>query len=188
MAWRELGTVFERGVNQIEVRRVRQSVVSVGQYTREVRDRIVQRIRGPLRDRVTVEGRLLMADFDEARRRCRIHPPYGLPVPCIFGDEQREAILELLTKYVRVVGQGERDEEPDRVRLVKIVDIEPVEIPGDREDFAFWEHPSVDRLAERQGVRAIERMQTLSTNFWDSDSELEEFLTDTYRSREAGLP
>lgn len=186
MAWRELGSVFERGVDHIEVRRAKREAVSVVQYTRSVRDQIVQRIRGPVRDLVTVEGRLLMADFDEAHRRCRVHPPYGPPVTCIFQDAQREAILDLLTKYVRVVGQGERDEGQGRVRAVKIADIEPVEIPGNREGFGFWEHPSVEDLARRQAVRAIERPEDLAADLWESASELDEFLTDTYRTREAG--
>lgn len=186
MAWRELGSIFERGVDHIEVRRAKREAVSVVQYTRAVRDQIVQRIRGPVRDLVTVEGRLLMADFDEAHRRCRVHPPYGPPVTCIFQDAQREAILDLLTKYVRVVGQGERDEGQGRVRAVKIADIEPVEIPGNREGFGFWEHPSVEDLARRQAVRAIERPEDLAADLWESASELDEFLTDTYRTREAG--
>jgi hypothetical protein len=186
MAWRELGTIFERGVDRIEVARAKRNVVSVIQYTREVRDQIVQRIRGPMHDLITVEGRLLMADFDNARRRCRVHPAYGPPVVCIFGDDQREAILELLTKYVRVVGQAERDEEQGRVRVVKITDIEPIEIPGGPEAADFWEHTSVEELAQRQAVHAVERPEDLAADVWASDSELEEFLADTYRAREIG--
>lgn len=186
MAWRELGTIFERGVDHIELARAKRNAVSVVQYTRAVRDQIVQRIRGPMHDRITVEGRLLMADFDNARRRCRVHPSYGPPVACIFRDDQREAILELLTKYVRVIGQAERDEEQGRVRVVNITDIEPIEIPGDPEAVDFWEHPSVEELAQRHAVHAVERLEDLAAAVWESDSELEEFLADTYRTRETG--
>jgi hypothetical protein len=102
----------------------------------------------------------------------------------VFREDQREAILELLTKYVRVVGQAERDEEQGRVRVVKIADIEPIEVPGDADGGNFWEHPSVEELAQRQAVRAIERAEDLAADVWDSDAELEEFLADTYRARE----
>lgn len=186
VAWRELGSILDRGVDRIEVSRTKQHAVSVVHYTRTVRDQIVQRICGPMHDSITIEGRLLMADFDEARRRCRVHPSYGPPVACVFREDQREAILELLTKYVRVVGQAERDEEQGRVRVVKIADIEPIEIPGDADGGNFWEHPSVEGLAQRQAGRAIERPEDLAADVWDSDAELDEFLADTYRARETG--
>jgi hypothetical protein len=184
LAWRELGSVFERGVDRIEVRRATPNATRVAEYTRAVRDRIVQTIREPLRDLVTVEGRLLMADFDEARRRCRVHPPYGPPVSCAFREDQREAVLDLLTKYVRVVGQGERDEVQGRLRMVTIADIEPLAVPGEREWPGFWEHLSVDDLTQRQDVGAVQSVQDLRADLWESDTELEEFLADTYRARE----
>lgn len=186
MAWRELGSLFDRGVERIEVSRIKYHAVLGAQYTRAVRDQIVQRIRGPMHDAITVEGRLLMADFDEARRRCRVHPSHGPSVTCVFREDQREAILELLTKYVRVVGQAERDEEQGRVRVVRIADIEPIEIPGDADGGSFWEHPSVEELAHRQAAHAVERPEDLAADLWDSDAELEEFLADTYRAREPG--
>lgn len=186
MAWRELGSAFERGVDHIEVRRAKRNAVSIVQYTRVVRDQIVQQIRGPVQDLVTVEGRLLMADFDEAHRRCRVHPPYGPPVPCVFREDQREVILDLLTKYVRVVGQGEREAEQGRLRVVKIADIEPLAIPGDQEGTGFWEHPSVDDLAQRQAVGPVQNAEDLRVDLWESDAEIEEFLADTYRARERG--
>jgi hypothetical protein len=186
VAWRELGSIFDRGVDHIEVARAKRTGVSVVRYTPAVRDQIVQRIRGPMHDLLTVEGRLLMADFDEAHRRCRVHPSYGPPVACIFREDQREAILDLLTKYVRVVGQAERDEEHGRVRVVTISDIEPIEVPGDPGGADFWEHPSVEELAQRQAVRPVERPEDLAADVWESDSELEEFLADTYQARATG--
>jgi len=107
-------------------------------------------------------------------------------VACIFREDQREAILDLLTKYVRVVGQAERDEEHGRVRVVKISDIEPIEVPGDPGGADFWEHPSVEELAQRQAVCAVDRPEDLAVDVWESDSELEEFLAETYRARETG--
>jgi len=184
LSWRELGSVFERGVERIEMRRAKHDATRVVEYTRVVRDRVVQRIRGPLKDLVTVEGRLLMADFDAARQRCRVHPPYGAPVPCVFREEQRETVLDLLTKYVRVVGQGEREEEQGRLRVVRIADIEPLAVPGDEEGADFWEHLSVDELAQRQGVGPVQSAQDLRADLWESDAELEEFLVETYRARE----
>jgi hypothetical protein len=185
LAWRELGSVFERGIDRIEMRRSGRGIRGVVEYTSAERDQIVRRIREPVRDLVTVEGRLLMADFGQSRR-CRVEPPYGRPVPCIFRDDQREAVLDLLTKYVRVVGQGELDKEDGRLRNVVIADIEPIAVPGDQQGSDFWGHLPVDELAQRQGVGVVESVLELRADLWESDRELEEFLAETYRARERG--
>jgi hypothetical protein len=186
IAWRELGSLFERGIEQVEVERRGMRIPSVAVFTRASRERIIQQIRAPVQNLVTVEGRLLMADFDDTRRRCRVHPLFGAPVICSFQDHQREAVLELLTRYVRVAGQAEVDEQ-GRVRVLKIADIEPVDVPGDLEAYAFWEHRSAEELADIQGVEPIAHVQELTANLWDSDEDLKVFLAEVYRARTAGV-
>jgi len=83
-------------------------------------------------------------------------------------------------------GQGERDEEQGGPRAVRIADIEPIAVPGDREGIGFWQHPSVDELAQRQGVPVVRSAEDLRADLWESDAEMEEFLAETYRAREHG--
>lgn len=82
-------------------------------------------------------------------------------------------------------GQGECNEEHGRGRVVRIPDIVPIVVPGDREGPVFWEHPSVDELARRQGVPMVRSADDLRADLWESNAEMEEFLVDTYRTREA---
>lgn len=185
VAWRELGSLLDRGVERVEIERSGRGVSTRSVFTQEIRDRIVRQIRAPVQNLIAVEGRLLMADFDETRLRCRIHPPFGTPATCSFREDQREAVLELLTKYVRVVGEAEMDEQ-GRVRPLKIADIEPINPPGETQAYpAFWEHPTVEDLAITQGVSPIQRIEGLAANLWNTDEDLQAFLDDIYSARDA---
>ena len=60
---------------------------------------------------------------------------------------------------------------------------EPVPIPRSEED-----ELSTEELLRRQGVGPVEDLTELAhPELWDSDEEYEEFLTDLYASRRAGL-
>jgi hypothetical protein len=45
----------------------------------------------------------------------------------------------------------------------------------------------VARLAEAQGVRPLEDAHDLATDLWESDEELDDFLRDVRRARNASL-
>jgi hypothetical protein len=46
---------------------------------------------------------------------------------------------------------------------------------------------SLDELARRKGVRPIESMDDLACDVFDTDEELDEFLSSTYTARRADL-
>jgi hypothetical protein len=46
---------------------------------------------------------------------------------------------------------------------------------------------SLDELARRKGVRPVESMEELACDVFDTDDELDEFLTSTYAARRADL-
>ena len=59
---------------------------------------------------------------------------------------------------------------------------EPVEVPLAAED------ESMEELARRQGVRPVESVDDMARpGLFDSDEEWQEFLSDLYSSRHAGL-
>lgn len=123
MALRELAPIFRRGIESIEVgvssgERGRLSESSVARIGRLVTQRVTN-VR-------TIEGRLLMADFKEAGPRCRVYPAVGPPIECTFGDAHRQAVLDALTRYVRVTGDAELEPTTERIKQLAIADIEVI--------------------------------------------------------------
>jgi hypothetical protein len=181
MALRELSPVFRRGIESIEVgisgeasgRLSEPSVARIGRLVTQT----VTNVR-------SVEGRLLMADFKESGPRCRVHPPVGPPIECTFDDAHRQAVLDALTRYVRVTGQAELESTTGRIKQLAIADIEVISWEGGEEvTYPFWEPSSVDDLARIQNVRPLERLEDLAAPIWESAEELERFLADVYAAR-----
>ncbi len=181
MALRELSPVFRRGIESIDIgvsggergRLSESSVVRIGRIVTHT----VTNVR-------TVEGRLLMADFKESGPRCRVHPPVGPPIECTFDDAHRQAVLDALTRYVRVTGEAELEPTTGRIKQLVIADIEVIRWNGGEEiTYEFWELPGIDELARIQNVRPVERPEDLIAPIWESAEELERFLADVYAAR-----
>jgi hypothetical protein len=51
----------------------------------------------------------------------------------------------------------------------------------------FFEHRGVATLAAGQNVRPVKRVENLAANLRDSSEDLEAFLADVYRARNAGV-
>lgn len=171
MAWRDAGTLFSRGIDKIKITLNHRQLPTVVSYTPKGFGRIQDRIKGPQINIRTIEGRLLMADFKEHGTRCRVHPPAGDPVICLFEEEQKEDVLEEILHYVRVVGEAKEDSITEKITSIKIHDIERME---DREDEAidllpqgtpisrdFWESLSLDELAQAQNVLPLADVRTI---------------------------
>ena len=171
MAWRDAGTLFSQGIHSIKFTlNHRESPVATS-FTPSGFARIQERIKGPQTNIRTIEGRLLMADFKEHGTRCRVHPPVGEPVLCLFDEEQKDEVLEDILHYVRVVGEAKEDPITSRITSIKIHDIERLE---DRENEAvdllpqgtpisryFWESPTLDELAQAQNVQPMTDVRAL---------------------------
>ncbi len=162
MAWRDVGTLFNQGVTEIEFTLLKQAKPITTVFTPEGFRRIQERIQGPQTNIRTIEGRLLMADFKEHGTRCRVHPSIGDPVLCLFDEEQRDEVLDDILHYVRVFGEAKEDPVSGKITGIKIHDIERLE---DYDDEAmdllpqgtpisqgFWESPELDDLARSQNV------------------------------------
>lgn len=171
MAWRDAGTLFNRGIEQIEFTLNHRPKPVVTGFTPTGFGRIQERIKGPQTNIRTIEGRLLMADFKEHGTRCRVHPPIGNPVLCLFDEEQKEEVLEDILQYVRVIGEATEDPATGKIGSIKIHDIERLE---DRADEAvellpqgtpigrdFWESPTLDELAASQHVQPMANVRAL---------------------------
>jgi hypothetical protein len=174
---REGGKLFQHGIEKISFdlktrgRHLRPSL------TPKKHDRIVSLIQGPIENRRTVEGRLLMGDFKETGYRCRIHPAVGKPIVCEFDEEQKDIIRSALTKYVRAM--GETKESDGEIRSLKIEDIETIdfkEIAEEKQIEGFFEETNIDILAQKQGVKAITDFNKLLGDFWPEDEDIDKFV------------
>jgi len=171
MAWRDAGTLFNQGVESIELSLNHRIEPIRASFTPAGYEHIQERIKGPQTNIRTIEGRLLMADFKEHGTRCRVHPPAGDPVLCLFDEEQKEEVLEDILQYVRIIGEAKEDPTTGKIRTIKIHDIERLEgreneaaelIPqGTPISHGFWESPTLEELADSQHVRPLMDVTTL---------------------------
>lgn len=197
MAWRDAGTLFSRGVERIELTLNHRSSPVVTEFTPTGFGRIQKRIVGPQTNIRTIEGRLLMADFKEHGTRCRVHPPIGDPVLCLFDEEQKDEVLDDILQYVRVVGEATEDPITKKIASIKIHDIERLE---GREDEAtellpqgtpiergFWESPTLDELAASQHVRPMANVRALFGTWpGDADDDFEASIDELRHSSGTG--
>ena len=164
--------VLERGIDEIVVGRPGAAPAQRAVLTKKTRERLrVAGARG-VRERVVIEGRLLMADFAATRDQARIHRPLDPPVRCTFPPELEETVLRLLRRYVRAVGEAELDES-GAIRLLRLESLDDAEPAAGR---SFWDLPTFDELAEEQGVEPVERIEDLVAGFWPEDESVDEFL------------
>lgn len=189
LAVKEMGTVLRRGVERINVAAGRDRDRRRARLDARTIDAVDRLIRWPVRNLRTVEGRLLMADFRETATKCRVHPPMEPPVECTFDEAHRQAVLDAMTRYVRVSGEAQVDELTGRIRVLEIADLEIVdtEPAGPDGPYPFWEPLAIDELARQQGVGPIEELDSLAAAIWESDEELAQFLEETYRARRSEI-
>jgi len=189
MAWRNMGSLFEKGCSLITFTLNHSPQPLISKYTLEGFHRIKQRIQGPITNVRTIEGRLLMADFKEHGTRCRVHPSVGEPVLCLFGEEQKDEVLEDILHYVRIVGEAKEDPMTGRITSIKIHDIQRLEdkeneqaellpqgtpLPTD-----FWQSPTLEQLAEAQDIRPIQDISALFGSWpGEIDDGFEESILD----------
>jgi len=180
MAWRDAGGVFNRGVDSITLTLNHREKPLQASLTEHDFNRIQDLIEGPKVNILTIEGRLLMADFKEHGTRCRIHPSTGEPVLCLFDDGQKDEVLDNILQYVRVVGEGKEDSLSGQITSIRIHDIKRLEdreheaidlLPqGTPVSHAFWESPTIEELACSQEVRPMTDVRALFGT-WPGEKE-----------------
>jgi len=165
LAWRDVGLLFHKGVEEIRFTLNGDRQPIEVSYTRQGYERVQERIVSPQVIMRTIEGRLLMADFKEHGTRCRIHPSAGPPVLCLFTEDQRDEVLENILHYVRVIGEAKEDPETGKITAIRMADIQRLE---DQEDAQaellpvgtpiptdFWTSLTIEELAQAQSVEPL---------------------------------
>lgn len=167
-----LTRALDKGVDEIVVGKPGAPSESRAVFTRSAR--AGRRIGAPsgAREHLEIEGRLLMADFAATRDEARIHRPLDPPVLCRFGPDLEGKVLRLLRRYVRAAGWAELDDQ-GRVKIIELESLEDAEPIGGR---SFWDLPTLDELAEEQGVEPVERLEDLADGTWPEDESVDDFL------------
>jgi hypothetical protein len=171
LAWRDLGVLFEKGVGEVRFTLNQREKLLETCYSPNGFRRLQEAIQSPRINMRTIEGRLLMADFKEHGTRCRVHPPTGEPVLCLFDEDQQDEVLESILHYVRVVGEAREDPNTGKIASIKIADIRILEEHEDAQTDllplgtpvpqSFWRSPSMEELAESQDVAPLTALDEL---------------------------
>jgi hypothetical protein len=176
---RDLGKLFNKGVSRIEFQLNHRARPTKAVYDRAKYERVRQRIARPEAQQVTLQGRLLMADFKETGRQIRIHPSVGQPVICHFDEALSQEVEECMRRFVRVTGRMVFTEagEPQWIELSDIdsVETEPVTPAESMWTYDFWENLSATEYAARQGVEPVTDVANLygpgETEDWEGFDE-----------------
>lgn len=144
-------------------------------------DRISARVKAPTHQQLTIEGKLEMADFKDTGKLCRIHPPVGQPLQCLFEPELEDQVYGALRRPVRLTGVVRLDPNTNRPQELKIEKIEILDelLVGAKDFFASR---SLEQLAEAQGVRPLTNPNELAGG-WPNDENVDEFVHAIYESR-----
>ena len=181
----ELGEVFEkRAITRISLNVQRHDgkhklVKAV--FNNTVIERIAERVKSPTHTRMTIEGRLEMADFKELGKLCRVHPPIGQSLLCSFEPEYEERIYAALRRPVKLTGIAKLNPNTGRPEELKIEEIEILDelLLGAKD---FFKPRSLQQLADAQGVRPVSNPREL-VGGWPPDENIDEFVASTYQNR-----
>ena len=149
--------------------------------TKKVRERVAVHLSHPSFKVMQIDGVLNMADFSRKDRKCRVDPAIGGPVVCLFETEFEETVQDNLRKPVRIHGPAKIQPDSDRVECLQISAIEPLSSLSLGEG-NFFHSLSIEELVEARDVKPFSKAK--ATEWFASDAEVEEFISDIYSARE----
>jgi hypothetical protein len=149
--------------------------------TRNVREKAAARLSRPQKATVQVDGILDMADFKEEEFKCRIDPPIGISITCVFDRNQANDIYNLLRSPVRAYGEATLKPYTDRIDSIHIDRITPLPSLHLGEG-NFFSNPSIGDLATMQKIKPLKDMATLAGGLPD-DEDIDELVEGIYAAR-----
>jgi hypothetical protein len=149
--------------------------------TRMVRENVAVRLSRPQKILVQVDGILDMADFKPEEFKCRVDPPIGASIMCIFDRECANDIYRLLRKPVRAKGEATLKPYTDRIDSIHIEEITPLPSLHLGEG-NFFANPSIEELAALQKVKPLKDMAILSGGLPD-DEDVDKMVEGIYAAR-----
>lgn len=123
---------------------------------------------------VRVVGVIWEADWK--RHTAELHEADGRVVEVRFDADRDEEITEARRRKVVVTGVAGGGQGRRRVvELRRLELLDESEAGPDEGAFGFWDAPTLDELAERQGVRGAAEIDELAGD-WPEDEDLDAFL------------
>ena len=151
-------------------------------YNKRVRSKIAERLQPALKKPIEIEGVVEMADFKPQDQKCRIHPPLGPPVPCVFERELEDRVYEVLRRPARIQGEATVNSQSGRTESVSIRSVTPLEpLAVGAESFVAGH--SFDELVRLQAVEPLQDPSLLAGG-WSEDDDLDQALADIYAERQ----
>lgn len=169
------------GIRWVAAQRNGHKRASSAPITKTVRERAASRLSHPQKAIVYVDGILDMADFKPKERKCRIDPPIGVSIMCVFEPERENEIYQLLRKPVRVKGEATLQPYTDRIECVHIDEISALPSLSLGEG-NFFTRSSIAELAEIQNVKPLTDPSVLAGGI-PNDQDVDEFLGEIYSTR-----
>lgn len=191
---RHVGRLLGDGIDRIELTLKTRQCNLAATYDEPTLERVRRMLERPSERHETIEGRLLMADFNEPRTRCRIHPAAGEPVQCTFDPHMMEEVQENLRSFVRAKGEGQRDPSTGRVISFQILEIDPLEVETEATTIGgseFWQEKSVEELARDQGVAVPQPLDEIigkGVDLWEDEADFDSFVGGIYERRRSTEP
>lgn len=105
LAVKAAGRRLGQGIDAIEIGYRAEETSFEASYSLLTQQIITHRLKQKTIELRTIDGQLLMGDFQPTSLRCRIHPPLVRPIVGTFTRELQPRVLDALTRYVRVTGE-----------------------------------------------------------------------------------
>jgi hypothetical protein len=122
-----------------------------------------------------------MADFKPEEFKCRIDPPIGVSIMCLFDEVQANEIQQLLRKPVRAKGEATLKPYTDRIESIHIDEIRPLPSLHLGEG-NFFADPSIGELAALQKVSPLKDLSVLLGGIPDDD-DVDKLVEEIYAAR-----
>lgn len=149
--------------------------------TKRVREKSAARLSQPQKVSVQIDGILDMADFRPDEFKCRIDPPIGAAITCVFDQSRADRIYQLMRKTVRAKGEGTLKPYTDRIESIRIDEIDDLPSLHLGEE-NFRSDLALETLAELQKVKPLQSMSVLSGGIPD-DENVDELVNEIYSAR-----
>jgi len=175
--------VDPKRISSIEItnRRIGRQPALKATINQIVTERVAARMSGPRTSTVHIDGVLDMADFKIKDLKCRIDPPIGTSITCLFDPDLADQVYSLLRQPVRVDGMATLQPYTDRIESVHIEEIQklPALFMGERN---FFSAQTIQQLATAQKVKPMKDISILRGGF-PKDEDVDDFLGEIYSAR-----
>jgi hypothetical protein len=173
---KDLARVLEHGIDSITFQS--QNGVAVKSFALDVllRSRVQELLELPVDVSSTTKTGRLEELNGHGSLTGRLWEPDSTRWLCHFKQEHLEQLPEAWMRTVRLRGRATVEEGKERIFEVELVDVLDQEIAACApQEVPFWESMTLDVLAERQGISAVDDLDQLSA-LWPVDDDPDELL------------